>query len=49
MAKKFEIKNSTAEFLTFVAEGKEDGIQVMCADENIWYTQKAMATLFGVS
>ena len=23
MAKKFEIRNSTAEFLTFVAEGKE--------------------------
>ena len=27
MAKKFEIRNSTAEFLTFVAEGKEQGIQ----------------------
>ncbi len=26
MAKKFEIRNSTAEFLTFVAEGKEQGI-----------------------
>lgn len=49
MPKKFEIRNSTAEFLTFVADGKEEGIQVMCADENIWCTQKAMATLFGVS
>ena len=29
MAKKFEIRNSTAEFLTFVAEGKEQGIQVL--------------------
>ena len=28
MAKKFEIRNSTAEFLTFVATGKEEGIQV---------------------
>ena len=29
MAKKYEIRNSTAEFLTFVAEGKEQGIQVL--------------------
>ena len=29
MAKKREIRNSTAEFLTFVAEGKENGIQVL--------------------
>ena len=28
MAKKFEIRNSTVEFLTFVAEGKEQGVQV---------------------
>ena len=48
MAKKFEIRNSTAEFLTFIAEGKEDGIQVLYKDENIWATQKAMAELFGV-
>ena len=48
MAKKFEIRNSTAEFLIFVAEGKEDGVQVVYKDENIWCTQKAMATLFDV-
>lgn len=48
MAKKFEIRNSTAEFLMFVAEGKEDGIQVMYRDETIWATQKAMAELFDV-
>lgn len=48
MAKKFEIRNSTAEFLMFVAEGKEDGIQVMYRDETIWTTQKAMAELFDV-
>ena len=29
MAKKYEIRNSTAEFLTFVAEGKEQGVQVL--------------------
>ena len=48
MAKNFEIRNSTAEFLTFIAEGKEDGIQVLYKDETIWATQKAMATLFDV-
>ena len=46
MAKQFEIRNSTAEFLTFVATGKEDGIQVLYKDETVWATQKAMATLF---
>ena len=48
MAKKHEIRNSTAEFLTFVATGKEDGIQVLYKDETVWATQKAMATLFDV-
>lgn len=48
MAKNFEIRNSTAEFLTFVATGKEDGIQVLYKDETVWATQKAMATLFDV-
>lgn len=46
MADKFEIRNSTAEFLIFMAEGKEDGIEVMYADETIWCTQDAIATLF---
>ena len=48
MAKKFEIRNSTAEFLMFMLDGKEDGIQVMYRDETIWCTQKAMAELFDV-
>lgn len=48
MAKKFEIRNSTAEFLTFIVEGKEDGVQVAYRDETIWATQKAMAQLFDV-
>ena len=43
------IRNSTAEFLTFVAEGKEDGIQVLYKDESIWATQKAMSMLFDCS
>lgn len=49
MAKKFEIRNSTAEFLIFQIEGKEDGVQVMYRDETIWCTQKAMAQLFDCS
>ena len=49
MAKKREIRNSTAEFLIFQAENKEQGIEVMYADETIWCTQKAMATLFDCS
>ena len=48
MAKKHEIRNSTAEFLIFQAETKEQGVEVMYADETIWCTQKAMATLFDV-
>ena len=46
MIKKLEIRNSTAEFLTFVAENKEDGVQVFYKDETIWATQQAIATLF---
>lgn len=48
MAKKFEIRNSTAEFLIFMLEGKEDGVQVVYKNETIWCTQKAMAELFDV-
>ena len=46
--KKFEIRNSTAEFLIFQIGGKEDGVQVVYRDESIWCTQKAMAQLFDV-
>ena len=42
-------KNSTAEFLTFIAEGKEEGIQVLYKNESIWATQKAMSMLFDCS
>ena len=48
MAKKFEIRNSTTEFLIFQIEGKEDGVQVVYRDESVWCTQKAMAQLFDV-
>lgn len=46
MTKKFEIRNSTAEFLIFQIEGKEDGVQVLYRDETIWCTQEAIAILF---
>ena len=46
MAKRHEIRNSTAEFLIFQLEGKEQGVEVYYKDENVWATQKAMATLF---
>ena len=49
MVKKFEIRNSTAEFLTFIVEGRESGIQVLYKDETVWVTQKAMAELFDCS
>ena len=31
-----------------MAEGKEDGIQVLYKDETVWATQKAIAQLFDV-
>ena len=42
-------RNTTAEFLIFQLEGKEDGVQVMYQNETIWCTQKAMAQLFDCS
>ena len=48
MAKRRIIRNSTAEFLIFQAEAKEQGIEVMYTEETIWCTQKAMAALFDV-
>jgi len=49
MAKSILVRNSTVEFLTFIAEGKEDGIQVLYKDESIWASQKAMSLLFDCS
>ena len=45
MAKQFEIRNSTAKFLIFAIEGKEDGIQVMYRDETIWKGQRYLSLL----
>lgn len=46
MAKRREIRNSTAEFHIFQIEGKEQGIEVYYKDKTVWCTQKAMGMLF---
>jgi len=49
MSKRREIRNSTAEFLIFQIEGKEQGVEVYYKDKTVWCTQKAMAMLFDCS
>ena len=49
MVKRREIRNSTAEFLIFQIEGKEQGVEVYYKDKTIWCTQKAMGMLFDCS
>ena len=46
MKNKLQIHNSTAEFLIFQLESKEEGIEVRYEDETLWLTQDAIATLF---
>ena len=45
------IRSSTAEYLTFVAAvgGDENVYEMRYEDENIWLTQKMMATIYDVS
>ena len=49
MAKRKEIRNSTAEFLIFQIEGKEQGVEVYYKDKTVLCTQKAMGMLFDCS
>ncbi len=49
MGKKIQIRNSTAEFLIFTNQAREDGIEVRLQDNTIWLSQKLMATLFDCS
>lgn len=49
MNKKLQIHNSTAEFLIFQIENKEEGIEVLYQDETLWLTQEAIAVLFDKS
>ena len=45
------IRSSAAEYLTYVASigDQQDSLEMRYEDENIWLTQKMMATLYGVS
>jgi hypothetical protein len=47
--KKLQIRNSTAEFLIFTNQAKEDSIEVRVQDETIWLSQKLIAALFDCS
>lgn len=43
------IRNSTADFLVFTKENREDSIEVRVHDEDVCLTQKSMAELFECS
>nr|WP_319490305.1 virulence RhuM family protein [uncultured Desulfobacter sp.] len=42
------VRSSAAEYLTFVAATGKSGVEAVYADENIWLTQKMIATLYDV-
>ena len=44
--KELMIRNSTAEFLMFTADSRQDGLEVRFQNETVWLTQRLMATLF---
>ena len=41
-----QIRNSTAEFLIFTSQNKEDSIEVKVFEETVWLTQTMIAQLF---
>jgi len=45
------VRSSTAEYLTYIAAsgGDSENIEILYQDENIWLTQKMMASLYDVS
>jgi hypothetical protein len=49
-AKKPEItiRSSAAEYLTFITASGDGGVEAIYADENVWLSQKMMATLYNV-
>lgn len=51
MKKEISIRSSAAEYLTYVASTGDnpDSIEMRYEDENIWLTQKMMATLYDVT
>ena len=42
------VRSSASEYLTFVAATGKSGVEAVYADENIWLTQKMIATLYDV-
>lgn len=46
MNERLMIHNSTAEFLIFQLESRDEGIEVLYRDETLWLTQDAIARLF---
>ena len=43
---KFQIRNSTVDFLVFTKQNSEDSIEVRVQDEDVWLAQDAIAKLF---
>jgi len=48
MEKKFQVRNSTVDFLVFTRDAGQNGIEVRIQDGNVWLTQMAMGKLFDV-
>lgn len=46
--RELSIRSSAAEYLTYTASIGESGVEMRYEDENIWLTQKMMATLYDV-
>lgn len=44
--KEITIRSSAAEYLTYIAVTGEQGVELRYEDENIWLTQKMLATLY---
>ena len=49
MTKKLQIRNSTADFLTFASQNEANSIEVRFEDETLWLTQQLIAELFQTS
>lgn len=49
MNKKLRIRNSTAEFLTFVSQNEGNSIEVRFEENTLWLTQQLIAELFGTT
>ena len=43
------IRSSAAEYLTYIAASGEEGIEIRYQDENIWLTQKMLASVYDVN